>query len=89
MGGGPGFFLRSTAKMDKKKNEKIWRGCWDYFHCRPEEQKECLQAEAGQWQCWEVNIACCRIPKDAPRPLSVKKVVCLTCPYYLESHKKR
>ena len=64
-----------------KKNKKIKR-CWEFFHCISELQETCMMAEADEWRCWLVNISCCKINKDTPRPLSVKHIVCKTCDYY-------
>lgn len=63
--------------------------CWEYFHCLPEEQRTCLMRDVEEWKCWLVNIACCKINKDAPRPLSIKNVVCKTCEYYKEYAKPK
>ncbi len=56
--------------------------CWEFFHCQPEEQRVCLAAEATDHHCWLSNLPCCKIGKDLPRPISVKKVICKTCAYY-------
>ena len=56
--------------------------CWDFFQCRPDEQRLCLMAEVDDYRCWLVNLPCCKIGRDVPRPISIKKVVCKTCDYY-------
>jgi hypothetical protein len=70
----------------KKKPDKIKKMCWEFFHCLPEVHKACLISEIQDGKCWSVNIACCQINKDTPRPLSVKAMMCKTCEYYKEYH---
>ena len=36
--------------------------------------------------CWTVNLPCCRIPQDATRPISIKKIICKNCAFYLYVH---
>ncbi len=74
-------------KMKKRAPEKKAKRCWEFFHCLAQTHSECLMSEVEQWKCWTVNIACCRINKDAPRPLSIKGAVCKTCDYYKEYYK--
>lgn len=63
------------------KKKKIIR-CWEFFHCSAEKQKRCLMSEIRDGRCWEVNIACCRMDLQTPRPLSVKRSICKNCEYY-------
>lgn len=65
-------------------NKKDIVRCWDFFHCISDEQKKCLMSEVEEWRCWMVNIACCKINQEAPRPISVKNVFCKTCSYFKE-----
>ena len=57
--------------------------CWEFFRCDPEKQKNCLMRDVGSAPCWTVNLACCRMPADTPRPISIKKVICKNCAFYL------
>lgn len=41
-------------------------------------------SEVQEWRCWFVNIACCKIARDTPKPLSVKNIVCKACGFYAE-----
>ena len=56
--------------------------CWEFFHCSVEMHRDCLMKDVEEWRCWTVNIACCRIDRDTPRPLSIKTIVCKNCAYY-------
>ena len=62
--------------------------CWEFFHCSSEAHKACLMPEIQDGKCWTVNIACCKMDKDAPRPLSIKAKICKTCEYYKEYNKR-
>lgn len=69
--------------MKKHATKKQGR-CWDFFHCIETRHQSCLMSQTQEWRCWLVNIACCKIPGDAPKPLSVKHIVCKTCDFYAE-----
>jgi hypothetical protein len=62
--------------------KQIAKRCWDFFRCLPEKQNTCIMAQAMQGKCWLVDISCCKIDKDAPNPLSIKKIICKNCEYY-------
>lgn len=70
--------------MDKKIQIKKTKRCWEFFHCPVDKYKSCLLADTQEWRCWLVDISCCRIHKDAPQPLSIKKIFCKHCEYYKE-----
>ncbi len=44
--------------------------------------------DAGTAPCWTLNLVCCQMPQDAARPISIKKVICKSCAFYLYAHKK-
>lgn len=56
--------------------------CWEHFHCMPDKHKLCLLSDSTDGLCWQINISCCKMDKDTPNPLSVKKVICKSCEYY-------
>ena len=72
-------------KKESAKEKKI--KCWEFFRCSSEQQKQCLMPEVEDWRCWLANVACCKMNKDAPRPLSIKNVICKTCDFYKEFNK--
>ncbi len=75
--------------MDKRTRSRKVRvpertiHCWEFFRCDPEKQKTCLIRDVGSTPCWLVNLPCCRMPADAARPISIKKVICKSCAFYL------
>jgi hypothetical protein len=56
--------------------------CWAFFHCSVDVHSVCLMKDAEEWRCWLVNIVCCKMDKDTPRPVSTKAVICKNCAYY-------
>ncbi len=68
--------------LRSKETHKGAKRCWEFFHCDPEKHKHCLIGETQGYRCWLVNIPCCRMPSEVPRPISVKKVICKSCDYY-------
>jgi len=79
--------------MKKRKNPKgpeegkRTMRCWEFFRCDPVKQSTCLIKDVDPTPCWLVDVACCRIPEDALRPISIKKVVCKSCAFYIYIHK--
>ena len=70
-----------------KKKSALTHHCWEFFHCDPLVQKNCLMSEIGSTPCWLVDVACCRMPADTPHPISLKKVICKTCAFYIYVNK--
>lgn len=66
--------------MPKKTEKQVH--CWEFFHCDPQDQKNCLLSQVEDKRCWLLDIACCKMDRQAPRPKSVKKVLCKTCAFY-------
>lgn len=68
-------------KQKKARFRKMKR-CWEFFQCPIDKHKVCLLADTDEWRCWLIDIACCKMSKDVPQPLSVKKIICKNCEYY-------
>jgi len=68
----------------KRKKAVPFKRCWEFFHCREEDQETCLMPQMREGRCWRVNVTCCQMDRDTPNPLSVKKNICITCAYYKE-----
>jgi len=80
--------VKKRSRPHRKKTAEHVPRCWEFFRCDPLKQQTCLIKDVESSPCWLVNVVCCRMPADAGRPISVKKVICKSCVFYLYIHKE-